>query len=85
MSHFSRGLLSTTRDCRNVYMGAGECFQQLTSSLTRTALVQAAARRAESMAGQNLRDGKEISRVSFLEHRFQNHFVYDDWSVINKY
>lgn len=55
MSHFSGGLLSTSRDCRKVNMEAGECFQQLTISLTCTPLVQPAARRAESMGGQNLK------------------------------
>lgn len=35
-------------------MAAGEWVQQLTSSRTSTPLVQAAARRAESMTGQNL-------------------------------
>lgn len=73
MSHFSGGLLSTSRDCRKVNMGAGECFQQLTRSLTCTSLVQAAARSAESMTGQNLReretDFELISRESFPEDR----------------
>lgn len=55
MSHLSGGLLSTSRDCRKVNMEPGECSQQLTISLTCTPLVQAAARRDESMAGQNLR------------------------------
>lgn len=50
--------MSTSRDCRKVNMAAGECFQQLTRSLTWTSLVQAAARRAVSMAGQNLRERK---------------------------
>lgn len=48
--------MSTSRDCRKVNMGADECFQQLIRSLTWTSLVQAAERRAESMAGQNLRE-----------------------------
>lgn len=59
MSHFSGGLLSTSRDCRKVNMAAGECSQQLTISRTCTPLVQAAVRRAESMAGQNLRAGDQ--------------------------
>lgn len=54
-------------------MGAGECFQQLIRSLTCTSLVQAAARSAESMAGQNLReretDFELFSRESFPEDR----------------
>lgn len=55
--------MSTSSDCRKVNMAAGECFQQLTRSLTSTARVQAAARSAESMAGQNLpgRDQQGLS------------------------
>lgn len=55
MSHVSGCLLSTCRDCRKMNMSGEECAQQLTSSWTRTPLVHAAARRAVSMAGQNLK------------------------------
>lgn len=61
MLHFRGGLLSTSRDCRKVNMEAGECSQQLTISLTCTPLVHAAARRLESMAGQNLDDKDRIA------------------------
>lgn len=67
--HLSGGLLSTSSDCRKVNMAAGEWVQQLTSSRTSTPLVQAAARRAESMTGQNLR----------RDRRSEHTKVWPDW------
>lgn len=48
-------------------MEAGECFQQLTRRRTCTSLVQAAARRTESMAGQNLRAQEKRTGSELLQ------------------
>lgn len=57
MSHFIGGLLRTRSDCKKVNMAAGDSCQQLTRRRIFRPRVQAAARRAVSMAGQNLRVG----------------------------
>lgn len=93
MLHLSGGLLSTSRDCRKVNMEPGEWSQQLTSSRTWTCLEQAAARRAESMTGQNLwqtglhqnicSSSNKLNRLNFWLLRFQTEESRSDCSWKN--